>query len=167
MSTTARNPVAPLRERPAYNALEQHYDEIRDVHLRELFAADPKRGERFTAEGAGLYLDYSKNRITEDTLRLLLELAEQSGLRERTEAMFRGDTINISENRSVLHVALRMPQGRSLIVDGTDVVAEVHECSIGWRTSPSACAAASGRGTPASRSRPRSTSGSAARISGR
>ena len=127
MSTTARNPVAPLRERPAYNALERHYDEIRDVHLRELFAADPKRGERFTAEGAGLYLDYSKNRITEDTLRLLLELAEQSGLRERTEAMFRGDTINISENRSVLHVALRMPQGRSLIVDGTDVVAEVHD----------------------------------------
>ena len=127
MSTTARNPVAPLRERPAYNALEQHYDEIRDVHLRELFAADPERGERFTAEGAGLYLDYSKNRITEDTLQLLLELAEQSGLGERTEAMFRGDRINVSENRSVLHVALRMPKGSSLIVDGTDVVAEVHE----------------------------------------
>ncbi len=127
MSTTARNPVAPLRERPAWNALEQHYDEIRDVHLRELFAADAQRGERFTAEGAGLYLDYSKNRITDDTLRLLLELAEQSGLRERTAAMFRGDRINVSENRSVLHVALRMPKGSSLIVDGTDVVAEVHE----------------------------------------
>jgi len=127
MSTTARNPVAPLRERPAWNALEQHYDEIRDVHLRELFAADAQRGERFTAEGAGLYLDYSKNRITDDTLRLLLELAEQSGLRERTAAMFRGDKINVSENRSVLHVALRMPKGSSLIVDGTDVVAEVHE----------------------------------------
>ena len=127
MSTTARNPVAPLRERPAWNALEQHYGEIRDVHLRELFAADAQRGERFTAEGAGLYLDYSKNRITDDTLRLLLELAEQSGLRERTAAMFRGDRINVSENRSVLHVALRMPKGSSLIVDGTDVVAEVHE----------------------------------------
>ena len=127
MSTTARNPVAPLRERPAWSALQKHYDEIRDLHLRRLFAADPGRGERFTAEGAGLYLDYSKNRITEDTLALLLELAEQSGLRERTEAMFSGERINVSENRSVLHVALRMPKGTSLVVDGTDVVAEVHE----------------------------------------
>jgi glucose-6-phosphate isomerase len=127
MSTTARNPVAPLRERPAWNALENHYGEIRDLHLRQLFAADPGRGERFTAEGAGLYLDYSKNRITEDTLALLVELAEQSGLRERTEAMFGGERINVSENRSVLHVALRMPKGTSLVVDGTDVVAEVHE----------------------------------------
>ena len=127
MSTTARNPVAPLRERPAWSALQKHYDEIRDLHLRQLFAADPGRGERFTAEGAGLYLDYSKNRITEDTVALLVELAEQSGLRERTEAMFSGERINVSENRSVLHVALRMPKGTSLVVDGTDVVAEVHE----------------------------------------
>jgi glucose-6-phosphate isomerase len=127
MSTTARNPVAPLRERPAWSALQKHYDEIRDLHLRELFAADPGRGERFTAEGAGLYLDYSKNRITEDTLALLVELAEQSGLRERTEALFGGERINVSENRSVLHVALRMPKGTSLVVDGTDVVAEVHD----------------------------------------
>ncbi len=127
MSTTARNPVAPLRERPAWSALQKHYDEIRDLHLRQLFAADPGRGERFTAAGAGLYLDYSKNRITEDTVALLVELAEQSGLRERTEAMFGGERINVSENRSVLHVALRMPKGTSLVVDGTDVVAEVHE----------------------------------------
>ena len=83
---------------------------IRDTHLRELFAADPERGERMTAEGVGLYLDYSKNRITDETLALLVELAEQSGLRERTDAMFAGDRINVSENRSVLHVALRMPR---------------------------------------------------------
>jgi glucose-6-phosphate isomerase len=127
MSTTARNTIAPLRERPAWSALEKHHREIRDRHLRELFAADPKRGERFVAEGAGLYLDYSKNRITDDTVRLLVELAEQSGLKERTEAMFLGDPINVSENRSVLHVALRLPKGSSLIVDGADVVAQVHE----------------------------------------
>jgi glucose-6-phosphate isomerase len=127
MTTTAMNPVAPLRERPAWSALEKHYGEIGKLHLRELFAHDPGRGDRFVAEGAGLYLDYSKNRITEDTVRLLVELAEQSGLRERTEAMFRGERINVSENRSVLHVALRMPKGSSLIVDGTDVVAEVHD----------------------------------------
>jgi glucose-6-phosphate isomerase len=127
MTTTAMNPVAPLRERPAWSALQKHYGEIGTLHLRELFAHDPGRGDRLAAEGAGLYLDYSKNRITEETVRLLVELAEQSGLKERTEAMFRGDQINISEGRSVLHVALRMPKGSSLIVEGTDVVAEVHE----------------------------------------
>ena len=95
--------------------------------MRDLFAEDPTRGERLAAEGAGLYLDYSKNRITDETLRLLLQLAEESGLAERTEAMFRGDRINVSENRSVLHVALRMPKGSSLEVDGVDVVAKVHE----------------------------------------
>ncbi len=121
------SPRTALRARPAWTALERHYEEIRDAHLRELFAADPTRGERLAADGAGLYLDYSKNRVTDQTLGLLRELAEQSGLAERTEAMFRGDRINVSEDRSVLHVALRMPKGRSLVVDGVDVVAEVHE----------------------------------------
>jgi glucose-6-phosphate isomerase len=119
--------MTPLRDRPAWKALERHYAEIRDTHLRDLFADDPERGERLAAEGAGLYLDYSKNRITDETLALLRQLAEESGLAERVEAMFRGDRINVTENRSVLHVALRMPRGRSLIVDGVDVVAEVHE----------------------------------------
>ncbi len=100
---------------------------MRRRHLRELFAEDQTRGERLVAEGAGLFLDYSKNRITAETLTLLGQLAEQSGLAERTEAMFGGERINVSENRSVLHVALRMPRDRSLIVDGEDVVKQVHE----------------------------------------
>jgi glucose-6-phosphate isomerase len=126
MSTT-QTTQTPLRERAAWEALEAHYDEIRDLHLRDLFAGDATRGERLTAEGAGLYLDYSKNRVTDETLGLLVQLAQESGLAERTEAMFRGDRINASENRSVLHVALRMPEGSSLVVDGVDVVANVHE----------------------------------------
>ena len=117
----------PLRERPAWAALERHADEVRGLHLRDLFASDPTRGERLTSEGADIYLDYSKNRITDDTLRLLLALARESGLAERAEAMFRGDRINTTENRSVLHVALRMPKGTSLVVEGRDVVADVHE----------------------------------------
>jgi glucose-6-phosphate isomerase len=116
-----------LRERAAWKALDRHHDEVRDVRLRDLFASDPGRGERLTAEAAGLYLDYSKNRVTDETLRLLVALAAESGLRERIEAMFRGERINTTEDRSVLHVALRMPRGRSLVVDGVDVVAEVHE----------------------------------------
>jgi glucose-6-phosphate isomerase len=120
-------PTVPLRQRPSWKALEQHYGEIADVHLRQLFADDPGRGERLTAEAAGLYLDYSKNRVTDDTMRLLLQLAEETGVAEHRDAMFRGDKINVSENRSVLHVALRMPKGTSLVVDGVDVVAEVHE----------------------------------------
>jgi glucose-6-phosphate isomerase len=120
-------PTVPLRERPAWKALEQHYAEIAEVHLRQLFADDPERGERLTAEAAGLYLDYSKNRVTDETMRLLVQLAEESGVAERRDAMFRGDRINVSENRSVLHVALRMPKGTSLVVDGVDVVAQVHE----------------------------------------
>ena len=116
----------PLRSRPAWQALERHYAEVRGLHLREMFAGDPGRGERLVAEGAGLYLDYSKNRITDETVALLVGLAEECGLRERTEAMFRGERINVTENRSVLHVALRMPKGESLLVDGVDVVAEVH-----------------------------------------
>jgi len=119
--------LARLRERPAWGALERHHAELRERHLRDLFAADPARGERLAAEGAGLYLDYSKNRITGETVRLLVLLAEESGLRERTEAMFRGERINTTENRPALHVALRMPRGTSLVVDGVDVVAQVHE----------------------------------------
>jgi glucose-6-phosphate isomerase len=119
--------MTALREHPAWKALELHHALIGDVHLRDLFAEDPGRGERLAAEGAGLYLDYSKNRITDETVSLLLQLAEESGLAERTEAMFRGDRINTTENRSVLHVALRMPKGTSLVVDGRDVVAEVHQ----------------------------------------
>jgi glucose-6-phosphate isomerase len=119
--------VTPLRERPAWTALERHYADVQDTHLRDLFAADPARGERLAAEGAGVYLDYSKNRVTDETLALLRRLAEESGLAERTDAMFRGDRINVTEDRSVLHVALRMPRERSLLVDGVDVVADVHE----------------------------------------
>jgi glucose-6-phosphate isomerase len=120
-------PTTPLRQRPAWKALEQHYSEISGRHLRELFAADPGRGERLVAEAAGLYLDYSKNRITDETLGLLLQLAEESGVAERRDAMMRGEAINVSEHRAVLHVALRMPKGSSLVVDGVDVVAQVHE----------------------------------------
>src|SRR5450432_235938 len=120
-------PTIPLRERPSWKALEQHHAEIGGRHLRELFAEDPGRGERLTAEAAGLYLDYSKNRITDETLRLLVELAEESGVAERRDAMFRGEHINVSEDRAVLHVALRMPAGTELVVDGQDVVADVHE----------------------------------------
>ena len=119
--------MTPLRERAAWKALERHYADLRKAHLRDLFAADPARGERLAAEGAGLYLDYSKNRVTDETLRLLVQLAEECGLRERTEAMFRGERINTTEDRSVLHVALRMPRETSLVVDGRDVVADVHE----------------------------------------
>jgi glucose-6-phosphate isomerase len=120
-------PTTPLRQRPAWKALEQHYAKIAPQHLRDLFAADPGRGERLTAEAAGLYLDYSKNRVTDETMALLVQLAEECGVEQRRDAMFRGDPINVSEHRSVLHVALRMPAGTSLVVDGVDVVAEVHE----------------------------------------
>jgi glucose-6-phosphate isomerase len=126
MSTATATPT-PLRRRPAWQALERHHREIDKAHLKDLFADDLNRGERLTAEGAGLYLDYSKNRITDETIALLLRLAEESGLHERTEAMFRGERINVSEDRSVLHVALRMPRGEMLVVDGVDVVAEVND----------------------------------------
>jgi glucose-6-phosphate isomerase len=116
-----------LRSRPAWSALAQHHEQIRDTHLRDLFASDPGRGERLSAEAAGLYLDYSKNRITDETIALLVDLADQSGLAERTRAMFAGERINTTENRPVLHIALRMPRDAALIVDGVDVVAQVHE----------------------------------------
>jgi glucose-6-phosphate isomerase len=119
--------TARLRERPAYEALVRHHSEVAGRHLRDLFAEDPTRGERLTASAVGLYLDYSKNRITDETLALLFELAEQSDLEPRRDLMFAGERINVSEDRSVLHVALRMPKGSSLVVDGVDVVAEVHE----------------------------------------
>ncbi|HEY4828139.1 MAG TPA: hypothetical protein VIH85_15290, partial [Solirubrobacteraceae bacterium] len=127
MSTRVMPSVRPLRERPAWKALETHYGEVRGKHLRELFAADETRGERMVAEGVGLFLDYSKNRITDETIPLLTGLAEQSGLADRIEAMFTGEHINVSEDRAVLHVALRMPKSASLIVDGVDVVKQVHE----------------------------------------
>ena len=116
------SPEPQLRKRPAWRALEQHHGEIGRRHLRDLFAEDPERGTRLVAEGAGLFLDYSKNRATDETLRLLAQLAEEQGVPERRDAMFRGEHINVSEDRAVLHVALRMPRNRSLIVDGEDVV---------------------------------------------
>ena len=116
----------PLTKRPAWKALAAHYEKMRGLHLRELFAGDPKRGERMTTEAVGIYLDYSKNRITDETLRLLLLLAEQSGLRARIDAMFRGDKINITENRAVLHVALRAPRAATIVIDGKNVVPAVH-----------------------------------------
>ena len=116
-----------LRESSAWGQLQAHFAKVRKHHLRDLFADDPQRGERLVADGAGLFLDFSKNRITDETLMLLGALARERGVEERREAMFRGEHINVSEDRAVLHVALRMPRGRSLIVDGTDVVKEVHE----------------------------------------
>ena len=127
LATSVPVPVLPLTERPAWAALDAHYRTIRDAHLRTLFASDPARGERLVAEGAGIYLDYSKHRVTDETLRLLLELARQSGLRERIDAMFRGDAINVTERRSVLHVALRAPRGATITVGGENVVTAVHD----------------------------------------
>jgi glucose-6-phosphate isomerase len=116
----------PLSQRPAWKALQAHYRDIRGHHLRQWFADDPTRGERLTAEAAGVYLDYSKNRVTDETLRLLIELAEQSGLHGRLEAMFRGEKINVTENRAVLHLALRAPREATIVVDGENVVPQVH-----------------------------------------
>ena len=118
--------VAPLRERPAWNALHEHFTKIQDSHLRQLFTDDPQRSTRFTLEAVGIYFDYSKNRITGETMRLLVELAEQSGLRQRIDAMFEGDKINVTEQRAVLHVALRAPTGEQIFADGVDVIPEVH-----------------------------------------
>src|ERR1700733_12091755 len=104
-----------LTARPAWKALDAHHQEVRTLHLQKLFADDPRRGERLTAEAVGIFLDYSKNRITDETLNLLLQLAKESGLRARIDAMFRGEKINITEDRAVLHVALRAPRGASII----------------------------------------------------
>jgi glucose-6-phosphate isomerase len=118
--------VEPLTRRKGWKALQAHYEGVRGLHLRGLFTEDPKRGERLTAEAAGIFLDYSKNRITDETVKLLIQLAEESGLRAQIDAMFRGDKINFTENRAVLHVALRAPKGTSILVDGENVVPPVH-----------------------------------------
>src|SRR3989454_5428790 len=118
--------IEPLTKRKAWKALQTHYKTVRELHLRNLFADDPKRGERMTAEAVGVFLDYSKNRITGETVKLLIELAEESGLRSRIDAMFRGEKINTTEGRAVLHVALRAPKEASIVVDGEDVVPRVH-----------------------------------------
>jgi glucose-6-phosphate isomerase len=120
------NDIAPLTARPAWQALQAHYQQVRSLHLRDLFADDPGRGERMTAEAAGLYLDYAKNRITDETLELLLQLAAESGLQARIDAMFRGEKINLTQQRAVLHTALRAPQGAVIVVDGENVVPRIH-----------------------------------------
>ncbi len=119
--------TTPLRERSAWKELSAHYEQIRDTHLRDLFATDPRRGERMTLDACGIYLDYSKNRVTYDTIRMLLQLADESGLREHIDAMFAGEKINVTEDRAVLHVALRAPRKAKLSVDGIDVASAVHE----------------------------------------
>src|SRR5262252_10623143 len=130
-TSVQKSPKSPrirsLTRRPAWKALQNHFKAISSTHLRTLFAEDPGRGERMTVEGAGLFLDYSKNRITDETLSLLLQLAEESGLRSRIDAMFSGEKINVTEKRAVLHTALRAPKGASVLVDGKNVVPEVHE----------------------------------------
>src|SRR3954447_2574521 len=118
--------TTPLRQRPAWKALETHFPKAEKLHLRQLFADDPRRGERLTAEAVGVFLDYSKNRITDETLKLLVALAEERGVRAKIDAMFRGDKINITENRAVLHVALRAPRTAAFEVDGKNVVPDVH-----------------------------------------
>src|SRR6476660_651578 len=115
-----------LSRRPAWKALQTHYKSMQAAHLRTLFAEDPQRGDRMTIEAIGLFLDYSKNRLTDETIRLLVQLAEESGLRESIDAMFRGEKINVTENRAVLHVALRAPREASIMVDGENVVPKVH-----------------------------------------
>ena len=139
-----------LRSRPAWALLEKHYQKLKAVHLRQLFADDRERGESLAIEAAGLYLDYSKNRITDETLRLLLQLARESGLRERIDAMFRGDKINVSENRAVLHVALRAPVG---VLSCTTVATSSPRSTLfwtGWLILPIGCAAVPGKAIPVS-----------------
>ncbi len=119
-------PQRPI-DTAAWKDLQRHYEKIKDVHLRQMFADDPQRGTRLTVEGAGLYLDYSKNRITDETVKLLMQLARERGIEARRDAMFRGEKINNTEDRAVLHVALRAPRGTKIEVDGKDVVPEVHQ----------------------------------------
>ena len=125
MATAQAISTLPVKGQ-AWKTLATHFRRVREVHLRQLFADDPKRGERMTAEAVGLFLDYSKNRITDETLRLLVQLAKESGSRERIDAMFRGDKINITENRAVLHSALRAPRDACVLLDGKNVVPQVH-----------------------------------------
>src|SRR5271156_6340334 len=127
MTARVESPThSQITEGSAWKALAAHHEQVHNLHLRQLFADDPTRGEHLAVEAVGLYLDYSKNRVTTETLKLLFDLAKESGLGERREAMFRGDKINITENRAVLHVALRAPRGSSIVVDGKNVVPEVH-----------------------------------------
>jgi glucose-6-phosphate isomerase len=123
MTTT----IAPVTQLDAWKALEAHAFKTRELHLQKLFVEDPKRGERLTVDAAGIYFDYSKNRITDETILLLLDLAEESGLRSRIDAMFNGEKINVTEKRAVMHVALRAPKGQEIFVDGVDVVPQVHD----------------------------------------
>src|SRR3954447_9689142 len=153
--------VTPLTELGSWRALERHFGEIGETHLRDLFGDDAERGERLVAEGAGLHLDYSKNRVTDETISLLVELADDCGMPERRAAMFRGDRINVSENRSVLHVALRMPRDRSLVVNGVDVVKEVHEVLDRMPASCERVGGATGKGPPGKATAMSSTSASA------
>jgi len=143
---------ASLTQRTTWKGLADHYQKVRDVHRRTLFAEDPQRGERLTSEAVGLYLDYSKNRVTDETLKLLVQLAVESGLRERIDAMFGGEKINITENRAVLHVALRAPKDASITVDGENVVPKVHAVLERMSDFLAVYVAVSGRGTPASES---------------
>ena len=155
--TTSATPAAsspsiePLTASKAWKRLQAHYEQVRDIQLRELFAADPKRGERLTVEAAGLFFDYSKNRITDETVDLLIDLAQESGLKSQIEAMFRGDKINFTEGRAVLHVALRAPKGATICCRRTERCAG-GPCGVGQddRISPIAFAAASGRAIRAS-----------------
>jgi glucose-6-phosphate isomerase len=116
-----------LTKRPAWKALQAHYQQVQHIQLRQLFADDSKRGERFVIDASGIYLDYSKNRVTDETMQLLIRLADECGLRDRINAMFNGEIINVTEKRAVLHTALRAPEGEQILLDGVDVVAEVHE----------------------------------------
>src|SRR5437870_10471897 len=125
-TTSERESSAQLTRMPAWQALSAHFEQIKNVHLRQLFADDPRRGERLTAEAVGLYLDYSKHRVTDETMRLLVRLAAARGLRARIDAMFSGQKINTTEDRAVLHTALRAPRAAHVLVDGRDVVPEVH-----------------------------------------
>jgi glucose-6-phosphate isomerase len=150
------------RSLPAWPELERHHAGIRDEHLRDLFSADPDRGERLVLEAEGLRLDYSKHRVTDETLSLLVALAEQAGLRERTRAMFSGEHINVTEDRAVLHVALRMPRERSLIVDGRDVVKDVHDVLDRMSSFSDRIRSGEWKGTPENRFATSSISASAA-----
>ncbi len=161
MSTTS------LRELPAWKALEAHYRQVRERHLRELFSVDPNRGERLAAEGVGLYLDYSKHRLTDETIKLLVQLAEEAGLRDRIDAMFRGDKINVTEHRAVLHVALRARGAARSWSRARTSCPRSMRSSTRCRRSPNESVAASGRASPASRSATWSISASAARTSDR
>ncbi len=145
--------VPPLTQRNAWKALEAHFEKIRDVHLRTLFDEDPQRGRRLSAEAGGLYLDYSKHRVTDETLKLLVQLAEESGLRERIDAMFRGEKINITENRAVLHVALRAPNKVLSSWMVTTSCSMFIRYSTGWPIFQIAFAAEIGKDIPASESR--------------